>query len=84
MRTLKANLQLISLCFQGSKAWVICTFLDILINPIRNLMIDVLLIGAIYNMIGQGKPFEALFPFLLLLGYFILLRFSLKAFYTLG
>ena len=72
MKTLKANLQLISLCFQGSKAWVICTFLDILINPIRNLMIDVLLIGTIYNMISQGKPFETLFPFLLLLVLFYL------------
>ena len=63
MKILRSNLQLISLCFQGSRTWVICTFLNILINPVRNLMVDVLLIGTIYNMIGQAKPFKALIPF---------------------
>lgn len=72
MKTLKSNLQLIYLCLRGSKAWVICTSLNILINPIRNLTVDVLLIGAIYNMIEQGKTFETLVPFLLLLILFYL------------
>ena len=80
MKTLKSNLQLISLCFHGSKAWVICTFLDILINPIRNLVIDVLLIGAIYNMIGQGKSFETLIPFLLMLVLFYLATIFFEGF----
>lgn len=72
MKTLKSNLKLISLCIQGSKIWVICTFLNILINPIRNLMIDVLLIGTIYNMIGQEKSFKAIIPLFLILIIFYL------------
>lgn len=61
---------MIALCFSGSKAWVICTALNILINPIRNLTIDVLLVGTIYNMIEQGRAFEDLVPFFVALALF--------------
>ncbi len=80
MKILKSNLKLISLCFHGSKPWVICTFLNILINPIRNLMIDVLLIGTIYNMIGQGRPFETIIPFFIVLILFYLMTIFFEGF----
>lgn len=80
MKTLKSNLKLISLCLQGSKIWVICTFLNLLINPIRNLMIDVLLIGTIYNMIGQEKSFKAIIPFFLILIIFYLVTIFFEGF----
>ena len=72
MKTLKSNLKLISLCLHGSKMWVVCTFLNILINPIRNMMIDVLLIGTIYNMIGQAKSFKSIIPFFAIMIIFYL------------
>ncbi len=62
MKTLKSNFKMIAMCYRGSKAWVILNALDILINPIRNLTIDVLLIGLIYNMISEGRPFRTLVP----------------------
>lgn len=62
MKTLKSNFKMIAMCYRGSKAWVILNALDILINPIRNLTIDVLLIGLIYNMISEGRPFRTLMP----------------------
>ena len=54
MKTLKSNFKMIAMCYRGSKAWVILNALDILINPIRNLTIDVLLIGL--------RPFRTLVP----------------------
>ena len=80
MKILRSNLQLISLCFQGSRTWVICTFLNVLINPVRNLMVDVLLIGTIYNMIGQAKPFKALIPFFITLILFYLITILFESF----
>lgn len=59
---------------------MICTFLNILINPIRNLMIDVLLIGTIYNMIGQEKSFKAIIPFFLILIMFYLVTVFFEGF----
>ena len=80
MKTLKSNLKLISLCLQGSKLWVIFTSLDILINPIRNLMVDVLLIGTIYNMIGQAESFESVIPFFVILVFFYLFTIFFEGF----
>ncbi|MDE7326703.1 MAG: hypothetical protein K2N63_10560, partial [Lachnospiraceae bacterium] len=62
MGTLKANFSMIALAWRGSKAWVVCTMIDIIINPLRNLMIDVLLIGYLYNAIGEGREFSSLLP----------------------
>ena len=70
MKALKSNFKMISLCYRGSKSWVICNFINIIINPLRNLTIDVLLVGTIYNYIGQGKSFESLIPFFIALVLF--------------
>lgn len=78
MKTLKANFSMIALAWRGSKIWVICTMIDIIINPLRNLTIDVLLIGYLYNAIEQGRKFSSLLPLfaVLLLFYTVNLIFE--------
>ena len=78
MKTLKANFSTIAFAWQGSKIWVICTMIDIIINPLRNLTIDVLLIGYLYNAIKQGRKFSSLLPLfaILLIFYTINLIFE--------
>ena len=72
MKMLKSNFRMINLCYRGSKSWVICNFINIIINPLRNLTVDVLLVGTIYNYIGQGKSFESLIPlFIALILFYI-------------
>ena len=78
MKNLKANFSMIALAWRGSKIWVICTMIDIIINPLRNLTIDVLLIGYLYNAIEQGRKFSSLLPLfaVLLLFYTVNLIFE--------
>lgn len=51
MKTLKANFRLIGLAWKCSKEWGIGTAVNAMINSPRNLIIDVLLVGTIYNFI---------------------------------
>ena len=72
MNTLKANFKMIGLAWRGSPSWVICMAIDAMINSPRNLIIDVLLVGTIYNFIQQGRSFSHLLPFLIALAIFYL------------
>lgn len=67
--TFLANTRIIKLVFKGSKSWVIFNMANIIINPLRNLTIDVLLIGLIYNAISKNKAFQDLIP--IFIGIFI-------------
>ena len=77
-KTLLSNLAMIQLAWKGSRAWVVCNMLDIIINPLRNLTIDVLLIGYIYNAVQESRPFHELTPLVILLCafYFVNLVFE--------
>lgn len=76
-KVLKANFQMIGLAWRGSRAWVILTMVDYIINPIRNLTIDVLMIGYIYNVISERKSFSTLIPIFCALVLF----YTVTAFY---
>ena len=79
MKTLKANFRLIGLAWKGSKAWVIGTAVNAMINSPRNLIIDVLLVGTIYNFIQKGRDFSGMVPLLAALALFYLLNLSFEA-----
>lgn len=79
MKTLKANFKLIGLAWKGSKAWVIGTAVNAMINSPRNLIIDVLLVGTIYNFIQQGRDFSGMLPFLVALAIFYLINLSFES-----
>lgn len=79
MKTLKANLKLIGLAWKGSKAWVIGTAVNAMINSPRNLIIDVLLVGTIYNFIQKGRDFSGMLPFLVALAFFYLINLIFEA-----
>lgn len=73
------NLYVIGLVWKSSKIWVVLNMIDIIINPLRNLTIDVLLIGIIYNAIGETRNFHALFPVFFGILIFYLLNISFEA-----
>lgn len=79
MNTLKANFKMIGLAWKGSPGWVIGMAVNAIINSPRNLIIDVLLIGAIYNFIQQGRDFLGLLPFLVALAAFYLVNLIFEA-----
>lgn len=79
MKTLKANLKLIGLAWKGSKAWVIGTAVNAVINSPRNLIIDVLLVGTIYNFIQKGRDFSGMLPFLAALAFFYLTNLTFES-----
>lgn len=79
MKTLKSNFRMIQFAWKGSRAWVICNMLDIIINPLRNLTIDVLLIGYIYNSIQQNQSFSKMIPLFILLSLFYIVNLLFEA-----
>ena len=79
MKTLKANLKLIGLAWKGSKAWVIGTAVNAMINSPRNLIIDVLLVGTIYDFIQKGRDFSGMLPFLVALAFFYLINLTFES-----
>ncbi len=79
MNTMKANFKMIGLAWKGSPGWVIGTAVNAIINSPRNLIIDVLLMGTIYNFIQQGRDFSGLIPFLIALAAFYLANLTFEA-----
>ena len=77
---LSANMYMIRLAWKGSPLWVFCNMLNNIINPLRNLTIDVLLIGHIYNSIQESQTFEAIKPFLIGLAVFYSVNLAFEAF----
>lgn len=50
-----------------------------MINSPRNLIIDVLLVGTIYNFIQKGRGFFGMLPFLVALAFFYLINFTFES-----
>ena len=79
MNTLEANIKMIGLAWRGSPGWVIGTAVNAIINSPRNLIVDVLLLGATYNFIQQSRDFSGFVPFLIALAVFYLANLIFEA-----
>lgn len=78
-RTINSNFSMIRLAWNGSPAWVICNMLNIIINPLRNLTMDVLLIGYIFNAIHAGHSFTKMIPLFIGIGIFYIINLLFEA-----
>ena len=72
---------MIQLAWNASRTWVICSMVDIIITPLRNLASDVLFIGYVYNFIQSQRIFSDIIFLFGFIAFFYIVNVLFEAVY---
>ena len=81
-KMLHSNRRLLGMAWHASPWFVILSILNMVVNPLRNLMIDVLLVGMIYNAVEAGNSFASLLPYFIALAIWYILNSVMECIYV--